>query len=1250
MKLRLLIGAALLLCVPSWADEMVDHSFGHTAAEKEAQMVFHLSLDGTCSPALNTFGLKQVRNSITRYVEGHLKGSRAAVVDGRSCIELTSSGPFLKGRGSIAFWCRPLNWNGYSKGASVMAAMTASAAKGYEGALWIYADSRTPKNLFVSVSRKNGFAEPEKKASKIGGLVPISAWGAENHHVVYTFDERRLCLYVDGRKLRSAASDEYRIPGGLDRLLIGGMIPPWCGKDEGSQTAIEDFRIYDRALSEEEVSALAAIGNPEIRSRGRFKSELLVEIPLRTAELPPNDDASDALLWSSANLISGLLDNHRRRVASRQSDIALFHTRTGLHFLIDTPNAVESEKFRLLLHIPGKGPRQFILPGKDIPVKKTFRNGHQTLVVFIPFATLGVACPAPGTVWRWNLLRGEGETLASLVPLWDPEVSWNELETGELRFAAEDAPVVRMNQMQGLQEKAKPFSMKIAFREGKDSGKLFVFADTYHAGRMSRAAFSENCRRDTITSWSIDSTRSGAGSLKDFDKVRFQMMNRKFNAMYYRSEWLPKGDAPALTTPILSLEKNAGLLRAVSNASGMPPSLIRDGKVRSRLLVDDKVVSEKVSSAILPEMTASFPISLLPVGKEYTLNMDVLDSVGFVRFSTSAKGVLPDVSSWLGNRRGISSKVPAPFEPVRVQGRQFLCWNRGYDFDGGSLLPVGITSAGRQLLASPVRICGKSQGREFTFASGEWSILRKDDTEVKYRAVATSRGLRAVVTGRLEFDGMMAFNMEISSSSGASLEELKIVVPVRAEHASLFGFTESTGAGQGSSHFYGNAPKEVTWYPFRPFFWLGDTDRGLLVFAESARNWVRSAPERAVSVEPSRGATSIILHLVSRNTSLASPRAYAFGLQAGPVRPRPTRWRELETLYCFGPTNPKFYGYVPNASELALKTFEKARREKKLVSAYSFLNNVSTALPEYNLFFDEWRSTEGQKKGEFYLDRVAPDVPSWQDFIVNSYFQGMEKHGLAGIYYDLAWPSPTKNQAHGGFINEFGAPENAWPIFAVRTIARRAYTAFRERRAETLFVGHVSSNPIVLPIISFCDLLLDGEQFAGILTSYTRQIPPERGMAEFTARPFGPPLMFLPELSKSGNAGYSARTEAPTEEMLGILYLHDMLLWPLFCNSRAVQRFRTPFTRFVQGADVEFLPYWEKHGIAATHSDVRIGAYRKPGALLAAVVNQGDKDVVTDISLPGAYSHVVDAVSGKPTGLRGVSIPAKSLRLFLLTE
>ena len=276
-------------------------------------------------------------------------------------------------------------------------------------------------------------------------------------------------------------------------------------------------------------------------------------------------------------------------MASRQSDIALFHTRTGLHFLIDTPNAVESEKFRLLLHIPGKGPRQFILPGKDIPVKKTFRNGHQTLVVFIPFATLGVACPAPGTVWRWNLLRGEGETLASLVPLWDPEVSWNELETGELRFAAEDAPVVRMNQMQGLQEKAKPFFMKIAFREGKDSGKLFVFADTYHAGRMSRAAFSENCRRDTITSWSIDSTRSGAGSLKDFDKVRFQMMNRKFNAMYYRSEWLPKGDAPALTTPILSLEKNAGLLRAVSNASDMPPSLIRDGKVRSRLLVDDKL-------------------------------------------------------------------------------------------------------------------------------------------------------------------------------------------------------------------------------------------------------------------------------------------------------------------------------------------------------------------------------------------------------------------------------------------------------------------------------------------------------------------------------------------------------------------------------------------------------------------------------------------------------------------------------------
>ena len=116
MRLRLLIGVALLLCVPSWTDEMVDHSFGHTAAERKTQMVFRLSLDGTCAPALNTFGLRQVRNSLSKYVEGRLKGSRAAVVDSRSCIELTSSGPFLKGTGSVAFWCRPLNWSGNSTG------------------------------------------------------------------------------------------------------------------------------------------------------------------------------------------------------------------------------------------------------------------------------------------------------------------------------------------------------------------------------------------------------------------------------------------------------------------------------------------------------------------------------------------------------------------------------------------------------------------------------------------------------------------------------------------------------------------------------------------------------------------------------------------------------------------------------------------------------------------------------------------------------------------------------------------------------------------------------------------------------------------------------------------------------------------------------------------------------------------------------------------------------------------------------
>ena len=148
---------------------------------------------------------------------------------------------------------------------------------------------------------------------------------------------------------------------------------------------------------------------------------------------------------------------------------------------------------------------------------------------------------------------------------------------------------------------------------------------------------------------------------------------------------------------------------------------------------------------------------------------------------------------------------------------------------------------------------------------------------------------------------MLFFNVVLQSKRKITVDEMNVVFPFKKECSELFAFTESSGAGQGSKHYYGRTPEKKTSYPFLPFFWIGDKDRGMLIFSESAENWFRSAPEKAVSVEKTADNVRLAYHIIGRKTALDGKKDISFGIQASPVRPRPQKWRELETRYTFVP-------------------------------------------------------------------------------------------------------------------------------------------------------------------------------------------------------------------------------------------------------------------------------------------------------------------------------------------------------------
>jgi sialidase-1 len=94
-----------------------------------------------------------------------------------------------------------------------------------------------------------GTGESAELLKADGPVVTDDNW----HHVGFTWDGQTRALYVDG--VRVASDTQSQLAGSDGDLFIG------AGQDQGTNSfwygLIDDVRIYNRALSEREIEALA---------------------------------------------------------------------------------------------------------------------------------------------------------------------------------------------------------------------------------------------------------------------------------------------------------------------------------------------------------------------------------------------------------------------------------------------------------------------------------------------------------------------------------------------------------------------------------------------------------------------------------------------------------------------------------------------------------------------------------------------------------------------------------------------------------------------------------------------------------------------------------------------------------------------------------------------------------------------------------------------------------------------------------
>ncbi|MFH1923000.1 MAG: glycoside hydrolase domain-containing protein [Planctomycetota bacterium] len=195
---------------------------------------------------------------------------------------------------------------------------------------------------------------------------------------------------------------------------------------------------------------------------------------------------------------------------------------------------------------------------------------------------------------------------------------------------------------------------------------------------------------------------------------------------------------------------------------------------------------------------------------------------------------------WLGSRAGVSDEILPPWTPLEVAADEVAAWGRTYRF-GGLPFPNSVVSRETELLASPIVLTGRADGKELVWTGPGPETLESKPHVVRLTTRADSETVRCEGTVTVECDGMVRCDFRlVPKGDRLSVDKLTLKIPIRPQYARYLHFWP----GRWGSCFNSTAlPEEGYRGAFKPFVWLGDEWRGLAWFSESDRNFFNKEPD-----------------------------------------------------------------------------------------------------------------------------------------------------------------------------------------------------------------------------------------------------------------------------------------------------------------------------------------------------------------------------------------------------------------------
>jgi len=262
---------------------------------------------------------------------------------------------------------------------------------------------------------------------------------------------------------------------------------------------------------------------------------------------------------------------------------------------------------------------------------------------------------------------------------------------------------------------------------------------------------------------------------------------------------------------------------------------------------------------------------------------------------------------WENNQIGTGDLILPPFTPMQVDGRTVSTVLREHTMSGQGLWEQ-VISGGEGILAEPIRFEAGAGGRQLEIKADDIRFAERTETRVTAQSRWSAGDARAEVTSRMDYDGMMLCELELSGAG--SLHRLDLVVPLKDEMAPLAhmvgehcrdNYAGYVPEGRGVVWDSSKTVKHELVGPFCPYIWVGAEERGICWFAENDRDWAVDGETPCQQIEREGGVLTIRVRIIQKPTELSdAPRRIVFGLQATPAKPMPTRpahWRKWSTSH-----------------------------------------------------------------------------------------------------------------------------------------------------------------------------------------------------------------------------------------------------------------------------------------------------------------------------------------------------------------